>query len=109
MRDVIFYPYHTFIDDIFEAHKRTLPPYQLAGVSFGTINLRKYAQLTFLINRETGLWFGKGLRFSMSKCKLMVCHSTIYKLSGARDNTIWPEDWISTDLLSRYLIALTQN
>lgn len=32
MRDIIFYPYHTFIDDIFEAHKRTLLPYQLAGV-----------------------------------------------------------------------------
>ncbi|OXA56731.1 Phenoloxidase 3 [Folsomia candida] len=31
MRDVIFYPYHTFMDDIYEAHKRTLPPYQLSG------------------------------------------------------------------------------
>lgn len=32
MRDVIFYPYHLFVDDIFEAHKRTLPPYTLKGV-----------------------------------------------------------------------------
>ncbi len=37
MRDVIFYPYHTFMDDIFEAHKRTLPPYQLTGVRKKTI------------------------------------------------------------------------
>jgi tyrosinase len=32
MRDTIFYPYHTFVDDIFEAHKRTLSPYTLTGV-----------------------------------------------------------------------------
>jgi tyrosinase len=40
MRDIIFYPYHTFVDDVFEAHKRTLQPYTLTGVRIVGVSSR---------------------------------------------------------------------
>lgn len=27
MRDIVFYEWHTFVNDLFEQHKLTLPPY----------------------------------------------------------------------------------
>jgi tyrosinase len=33
MRDPSFYPYHQYLDNLFEAYKSTLPPHQIVGVS----------------------------------------------------------------------------
>lgn len=42
MRDVMFYPYHEFIDNVFNRYKNTLPPYQLTEVRHSCFKISNY-------------------------------------------------------------------
>jgi hypothetical protein len=37
MRDSVFYRWHAFINEVYERHKNTLPPYELRKVVYGAL------------------------------------------------------------------------
>nr|ACM41728.1 pro-phenoloxidase 2 [Diabolocatantops pinguis] len=46
MRDPVFYRWHAFVDDVFQEHKATLPPYTLQQLQFDNVNIAGFSVQT---------------------------------------------------------------
>ncbi|XP_049766727.1 phenoloxidase 1-like [Schistocerca cancellata] len=46
MRDPVFYRWHAFVDDVFQEHKATLPPYTLQKLQFDNVNIAGFSVQT---------------------------------------------------------------
>ncbi|XP_017884414.2 phenoloxidase 1-like [Ceratina calcarata] len=51
MRDPIFYRWHAFVDDVFQEHKNTLPPYSVAQLDYPGVEITD-VKLTSSRNRQ---------------------------------------------------------
>lgn len=40
LRDPVFYRFHSFIDDMFQVHKKTLPPYTVQRLDFPGVQVK---------------------------------------------------------------------
>ncbi|XP_016988367.1 phenoloxidase 3-like [Drosophila rhopaloa] len=70
MRDPIFYKWHAYIDDLFQAHKKTLPAYKAEDLSFPgidvlNINVKSRGQLNRLTTffKESDVDLSRGMDF----------------------------------------------